>query len=125
MPPPLGSASEPASHFAKSQLSLSQNAFPLPVDFLTRGISLLGTDQAEKISERKKSLKPIFMNRIFELVVFAAAVLLVFYGISLASASGLSHLLSPNPADKSIWLLWAGIASIVIGMVMSRRPGHN
>jgi Protein of unknown function (DUF3185) len=63
------------------------------------------------------------MNRPLGIVLLAAGVLLLVFGINSSNSIGsdFSRFFSGTPTDKTVWLLLGGVVSIVAGSVMSLR----
>ena len=61
------------------------------------------------------------MNRILGIVLLIVGLLLTIMGITESDSfsSEVSRFFTGSPTDRSIWLLVSGIASIVVGSVMS------
>ena len=61
------------------------------------------------------------MNRILGIVLLIVGLLLTIMGITESDSfsSEVSRFFTGSPTDRSIWLLVSGIASIVVGAVMS------
>jgi len=66
------------------------------------------------------------MNRAIGIGLLAAGIVLLVLGITEADSlsSDFSRFFTGNPTDKSIWLLLGGVASLVVGGVMTFRPAR-
>jgi len=64
------------------------------------------------------------MNKGIGLALIVAGVVLVVYGIdaSNSASSGISRAFTGAPTNKTLWLLLGGIASTIVGAVMTFRP---
>lgn len=65
------------------------------------------------------------MNKIISLVLLAAGVVAIIYGISASEsiASGFSRFFTGAPTDKTMWLLVGGIMTAIVGAAgLLRRP---
>ena len=62
------------------------------------------------------------MNRILGISLLVVGLLLTIMGISESDSfsSEVSRFFTGNPTDRSLWLLGGGIASIVVGALLSR-----
>jgi hypothetical protein len=58
------------------------------------------------------------MNKIISLLLVAAGVALIVYGINASNSIGsdFSRLFTGSPTDKSIWLLAGGVVVTLIGI---------
>jgi hypothetical protein len=61
------------------------------------------------------------MNRAVGIALLVVGVVLIIFGMNAAESLGsrLSRLLTGTPSDKAIWLLVAGIAAAIIGLIMT------
>ena len=66
------------------------------------------------------------MNKPLGLALLAVGITLLVLGISEADSisSDFARFFTGNPTDKSMWLLVGGVASLVIGAVMTFRPAR-
>ncbi len=57
------------------------------------------------------------------LALIAVGILLIIFGITSADSLGseFSKFFTGSPSEKSIWLLIGGVASLVVGLVMTGR----
>ena len=64
------------------------------------------------------------MNKAIGLALLAIGIGLIIFGVdsSNSAASGFSRFFTGSPTDKSMWLLLGGIASVIVGGVMSLLP---
>ena len=58
------------------------------------------------------------MNKAVSLVIFAAGIVLVVFGVAATKsfASDISRFFTGSPTDKAIWMLLGGIVAIFIGL---------
>lgn len=63
------------------------------------------------------------MNRFVPLFLLIAGAMLLAFGISAAESMGseISEIINGAPTDKSIWLILAGIAGILLGGIALLR----
>jgi hypothetical protein len=61
------------------------------------------------------------MNRAAGIALLVVGLVLVIFAMNAAESLGsrLSQLLTGTPSDKAIWLLVAGIAVAIIGLIMT------
>ena len=59
------------------------------------------------------------MNRAVSLAILAGGVLLTIYGVAASNSfsSDISRFFTGSPTDKAMWMLFGGVAGIVVGMV--------
>lgn len=57
------------------------------------------------------------MNKLVSLVLLAAGIVLIVYGVNASNSIGssFSRLFSGSPTDKTIWLLIGGVVVAMIG----------
>ncbi len=67
------------------------------------------------------------MNKAIGLALLAIGIVLIIYGIdaSHSAASHISNTINGSPTNKTIWLLIGGIASAVVGFVLTLMPAHR
>lgn len=67
------------------------------------------------------------MNRILGIVIIAAGAILLFYGVqaSHSFSSGVSRVFTGSPTDHTIWLMVAGFAVLIAGLVVLMRGGKS
>jgi len=60
------------------------------------------------------------------LALLAVGIMLIIYGINSSNSvgSGFSRFFTGSPTDKTMWLLIGGVASTVVGGVLSLRPAR-
>jgi len=66
------------------------------------------------------------MNRAFSIAILVAGIVVLIFGINAheSIASSAKEVVTGTPTDKSIWLIVAGIAAIIVGGFNSlRRAG--
>ena len=58
------------------------------------------------------------MNKAVSLVILAAGIVLVIYGVAASESlsSDFSRFFTGAPTEKTIWMLIAGVVAIVIGL---------
>ena len=63
------------------------------------------------------------MNKALGIALVAAGIVLVVFGINASDSLGsdFSRFFTGTPTDKSIWLLVAGIAAAIVGLVLTGR----
>jgi hypothetical protein len=61
------------------------------------------------------------MNRAVGIALLVVGVVLIIFGMNAAESLGsrLSQLFTGTPSDKAIWLLVAGVAIAIIGLIMT------
>jgi Protein of unknown function (DUF3185) len=66
------------------------------------------------------------MNRAIGIALLAVGIILIVYGInsSNSTASGFSRFFTGSDTNKTIWLLIGGVASTIVGGVLSLRPAR-
>ena len=64
------------------------------------------------------------MNKLIGLVLLAAGIVLMIYGISASDSftSDVSRFFTGSPTDKAIWMTIGGIAAIIVGLLGLLRP---
>ena len=64
------------------------------------------------------------MNKGIGIALVVVGVMLVVYGINASDSagSGISRIFTGAPTNKTLWLLLGGIASTIVGAVMTFRP---
>jgi uncharacterized protein YjeT (DUF2065 family) len=64
------------------------------------------------------------MNKVIGLVLLAVGIVLTIWGINASESFGseVSKAFTGNPTDKAMWLTIGGIASIVLGAVLTFVP---
>ncbi len=67
------------------------------------------------------------MNKGIGLALLAVGIALIIFGINASESFGseLSRFFTGTPTDKSMWLLLAGIASLVVGVIFGLRPSRR
>jgi Protein of unknown function (DUF3185) len=67
------------------------------------------------------------MNRAIGLALLAVGIALIIYGVDAnhSAASNLSKTFTGSPTNKALWLLIGGIASAVLGGVLTIIPSHR
>ena len=57
------------------------------------------------------------MNRFISLILLAAGIILIVYGVNASNSIGssFSRLFSGSPTDKTLWLLIGGVIVAIIG----------
>ena len=65
------------------------------------------------------------MNKGIGLALLAAGIVMIVFGLNASDSfsSDVSRFFTGSPTDKSMWLLLGGIASAIVGSVMSLRRG--
>ena len=58
------------------------------------------------------------MNKVVSLVIFAAGIVLVVFGVAATKSfsSDISRFFTGSPTDKAIWMMIGGIVAIIIGL---------
>ena len=58
------------------------------------------------------------MNRVVSLVILAAGIVLVVFGVAATKSftSDISRFFTGSPTDKAIWMLLGGIVAIIVGL---------
>jgi hypothetical protein len=66
------------------------------------------------------------MNKPLGIALLVAGIALIIFGINASDSIGsdFSRFFTGTPTNKSIWLLLGGIASLVVGGVMTLRPAR-
>jgi hypothetical protein len=66
------------------------------------------------------------MNKAIGIALLAVGIMLIIFGISSANSVGssFSRFFTGSPTDKSMWLLLGGVASVIVGGVLSLRPAR-
>jgi hypothetical protein len=66
------------------------------------------------------------MNKPLGIALLVAGIALIIFGINASDSIGsdFSRFFTGTPTNKSMWLLLGGIASVVVGGVMSLRPAR-
>jgi hypothetical protein len=61
------------------------------------------------------------MNKAVGIALLVVGVVLIIFGMNAAESLGsrLSQLLTGTPSDKALWLLVAGIAVGIVGLIMT------
>jgi len=64
------------------------------------------------------------MNKPLGIALVAVGIMLVIFGINASDSIGsdFSRFFTGHPTDKSMWLLVGGVASLVMGGVLTLRP---
>ena len=67
------------------------------------------------------------MNRLFSLTLLAAGIILIIIGVNATNSfnSDVSRFFTGSPTDKAVWLLIAGAAAAVTGLVFTLRPSKR
>jgi hypothetical protein len=67
------------------------------------------------------------MNKAIGLVLLAVGIALIIYGIdaSHSAASHVSRAINGSPTNRTLWFLIGGIASTVLGFVLTLMPSHR
>ena len=67
------------------------------------------------------------MNKAIGLALLAVGIILIVFGVNASNSagSGFSRFFTGSPTDKTIWLLVGGVASSVIGGVMTLLPSRK
>ena len=67
------------------------------------------------------------MNKGIGLALLAAGIVMIVFGLNASDSfsSDVSRFFTGSPTDKSMWLLLGGIASAIVGSVMSLRRGST
>jgi hypothetical protein len=67
------------------------------------------------------------MNKAIGLALLAVGIALIIYGVDAnqSTASSLSKTFTGSPTNKAMWLLIGGIASAVVGGVMTIIPARR
>ena len=58
------------------------------------------------------------------IALLAVGIILIIFGISASNSIGsdFSRFFTGSPTNKSIWMLLGGVASVMVGGVLSLRP---
>jgi hypothetical protein len=66
------------------------------------------------------------MNKPIGIALLVVGIALIVYGINASNSVGsdFSRIFTGAPTNKSMWLLLGGIASSVVGVVMTLRPAR-
>ncbi len=66
------------------------------------------------------------MNKPLGIALLVAGIALIIFGINASDSVGsdFSRFFTGTPTNKSMWLLLGGIASVVVGGVMTLRPAR-
>ena len=64
------------------------------------------------------------MNKGIGIALIVVGIVLVVYGINASdsTSSGISRIFTGAPTNRTLWLLLGGIASTIVGAVMTFRP---
>ena len=64
------------------------------------------------------------MNKPIGIALLAIGIVLIIFGINASNSVGsdFSRFFTGSPTNKAIWLLLGGIASVIVGGVLSLRP---
>jgi hypothetical protein len=64
------------------------------------------------------------MNKAIGIALLAIGIILIIFGVNESNSIGssFSKFFTGNPTDKSMWLLLGGVASVIVGGVLSLRP---
>jgi uncharacterized membrane protein HdeD (DUF308 family) len=64
------------------------------------------------------------MNRGIGIALLVVGIALIIYGLnaSNSAASGFSRFFTGAPTNKTLWLLWGGVAAAIVGAIMTLRP---
>jgi hypothetical protein len=64
------------------------------------------------------------MNKGLGIALLVVGIALIIYGSNASDSvsSSVSRALTGTPTDKTMWLLWGGIASAIVGAVMTFLP---
>jgi uncharacterized membrane protein HdeD (DUF308 family) len=67
------------------------------------------------------------MNKGIGLALIVVGIVLVIYGINASdsASSGISRVFTGAPTNKTLWLLLGGVASAIVGAVMTFRPSSR
>jgi hypothetical protein len=67
------------------------------------------------------------MNKAIGLALLAVGIALIIYGVdaSHSASSHISQTFTGSPTNKTMWLLIGGIASAVLGGVLTILPSHR
>lgn len=67
------------------------------------------------------------MNKAIGLALLVVGIVLIIYGVDAnhSAASNISKTFTGSPTDKALWLLIGGIASAVLGGVLTLMPSHR
>jgi hypothetical protein len=79
--------------------------------------------EAAKLSQQRQNNN---MNKPIGIALLAVGVLLFVFGINAADSIGsdFTRFFTGHPTDKSMWLLLSGVASLVVGAVLTLRPAR-
>jgi hypothetical protein len=82
----------------------------------------IGSSIAESAAKKIK-----LMNKAIGLALLAVGIALIIYGVDAnqSTASSLSKTFTGSPTNKAMWLLIGGIASAVVGGVMTIIPARR
>jgi hypothetical protein len=66
------------------------------------------------------------MNKPLGIALLALGIVLIIFGMNAADSVGsdFSRFFAGTPTNKSMWLLSGGVASLIVGGVMSMRPAR-
>ncbi len=66
------------------------------------------------------------MNKPIGIALLAIGIVLIIFGINSSNSVGsdFSRFFTGSPTNKSIWMLIGGIASVIIGGIMTLRPAR-
>jgi hypothetical protein len=67
------------------------------------------------------------MNKGIGIALLAIGIILIVFGINASDSVGSSftRFFKGTPTDKSMWLLIGGVASAIVGAVMTFLPGRK
>jgi hypothetical protein len=67
------------------------------------------------------------MNRGIGIALLAVGIILIVYGINASNSVGssFSRFFTGSPTDKTVWFLIGGVASVIVGGVMSMLPARR
>ena len=67
------------------------------------------------------------MNRAIGIALLAVGIVLIVFGLNASDSVGssFSRFFTGNPTDKTMWLMAGGIASTVIGGILTLRPSKS
>ena len=67
------------------------------------------------------------MNKALGLALLAIGIVLIVFGINSSNSVGsdFSRFFTGSPTNKTVWLLIGGIASVIVGGVLSLRPARD
>ena len=67
-----------------------------------------------------------YMNKPLGIALLVLGIVLIIFGMNASNSVGsdFSRFFTGTPTNKSIWLLLGGVASLIVGGVMSLRPAR-